>query len=73
MAKYLTKAVGLAFVLVMGIGFGLMVQAMKVDRVTAQRDQLIEHLADLEGLAGRLDRIEVALTGGACPVTEARR
>jgi len=42
-------------------------------RVTAERDKLAEHLADLEGLAGRLDRIEVALTGGACPVTEAHR
>jgi len=72
MGRYLAKAVEIAFVLVAGIGFGLMVQATKVDRITAQRDQLIEHLADLEGLAGRLDRIEAALPGGACPVPEVR-
>ena len=41
-------------------------------RVTAERDKFAGQ-GDLEGLAGRLDRIEVALTGGACPVTEAHR
>ena len=45
--------------------------ANDVTIICAQRDRLLEAVADMETLAGRMDRLEAALRAG-CPVGEAR-